>query len=455
LGQRHEAAHLGTFPQVVDLRSVDRDLRFERTVALIKCGTPVLYQPVLKVQMAIGGVDCEIVGEPDFLIHEAGSYIVRDVKMARRVEADNHPEILLQLQFYGWLYEQVFGVPPLRIEALNGQSQIVIVPPGNAVVLCELGEMVRLKRLAQSPYAAVGWTKCGACGFHDHCWPKAEAARDVALVYDVDQGLSMQLHSQGVGRISQLLDRFNATSLSELKRPWGTRMQKVGKKAGMILRRAEVLQSGRESLLQPPAIPHSDHYVMFDLEGMPPHLDELDKIYLWGMQVFGITPGEFMPAVAGFGVQGDREGWQQFLVNADSVFRQFGDIPFVHWHHYERTHINAYAERHGDPQGIAARVLNNLLDLLPITRDSILLPLSSYSLKVVEKYVGFERTQEEYGGSWSMAKYIEATETHDEEARRKLIDEVLVYNKEDLAATWAVFQWLREKASGHTSFPRG
>ena len=185
---------------------------------------------------------------------------------------------------------------------------------------------------------------------------------------------------------------------------------------------------------------------MFDLEGMPPHLDELDKIYLWGTQVFGKTKGKFMPAVSGFGDDGDRDGWKQFLTNAQSIFQQFGDIPFIHWHHYEKTHLDDYVERYGDPEGVAARVRRNLLDLLPIARDSVLLPLSSYSLKEVEKYVGFKRSQTEYGGSWSIAKYIEATETRDEDSRNKLVGEILIYNQEDLAATWAVFEWLQAKS---------
>ena len=73
-----------------------------------------------------------------------------------------------------------------------------------------------------------------------------------------------------------------------------------------------------------------------------------------------------------------------------------------------------------------------------------MLPLPSYSLKVVEEYVGFKRTQEEYGGQWSMAQYIEATEIEDEVARQKVIDEILKYNEEDLAATWAVLCWVRD-----------
>ena len=60
-------------------------------------------------------------------------------------------------------------------------------------------------------------------------------------------------------------------------------------------------------------------------------------------------------------------------------------------------------DRFGDPRGIAARGRRNLLDLLPVTQRSIALPLPSYSLKVVEKYIGFERTLEEYGGDWAMA----------------------------------------------------
>lgn len=44
----------------------------------------------------------------------------------------------------------------------------------------------------------------------------------------------------------------------------------------------------------------------------------------------------------------------------------------------------------------------------------------------------------EYGGQWAMAQYIEATEIDDEQARQKVIDEILKYNEEDLGATWAV-----------------
>jgi predicted RecB family nuclease len=90
-------------------------------------------------------------------------------------------------------------------------------------------------------------------------------------------------------------------------------------------------------------------------------------------------------------------------------------------------------------------VKSKLFDLLKATRDSMVLPLPSLSLKVVEEYIGFKRSQTEYGGDWSMAMFIEATETNDKKKRDELMAAIEKYNEEDLQATWAVFQWLRSK----------
>ena len=198
-------------------------------------------------------------------------------------------------------------------------------------------------------------------------------------------------------------------------------------------------------MIQQPSIPEHSNYVMFDLEGLPPQLDELEKIYLWGMQAFGKDQGDFLPAVAGFGEDGDQEGWNLFLENSKNVFDQYGDIPFVHWHHYERVKIDLYLERYGDRNGIAERVKKNLLDLLPITQRPVALPLPSYSLKVVEKYVGYKRTLDEVAGDWAMAKYIEAVETEDLDVRNDIMSQILDYNREDLEATWAVLRWLKSR----------
>ncbi len=445
LGQRHETNHLAAFPQVTNLRALGFDQRADATVMHVRKGTPVLYQPVLKASVTMDGVACDCVGEPDFLIREDSGYVVRDVKMVRHADDEHHPEVVLQLQLYGWLYTQVFGQPPKRLEVFNGQSELVPVPGDVDNVLGHLRSITKLKTLNNAPYQPVGWSKCTGCGFHDRCWKEAKQNSDVALIVGVDQSLAQQLHAQGTKTIKQLANQFTEATLAQYQRPWGKGRKKVGGAAGAILQSAHALLTNSETVLAKPAIPKHDNFVMFDLEGLPPQLDELGKVYLWGMQVFGKSAGDFQPAVAGFGDQGDKQGWHDFLHQADAIFQQHGDIPFVHWSPYERTQIRVYIERHGDPAGVAGRVVKNLLDLLPITRESVVLPIYSYSLKEIEKFVGFKRTQDEYGGAWSMAKYIEAVETTNESLRAELMEKILVYNQEDLAATWAVLQWLRSK----------
>ncbi len=125
---------------------------------------------------------------------------------------------------------------------------------------------------------------------------------------------------QGIETVDELLGSFDEESLSEFRRLVGTRMQRVGKKAQSIMRMARALSSGEEILIQTPTVPESPNYVMFDLEGLPPQLDEIDKIYLWGLQVLGNKPGDYISATAGFGEKGDQQGWEDFLEKAKRIF---------------------------------------------------------------------------------------------------------------------------------------
>jgi len=443
LGVRHERTHLSTFPQFVDLSDVPE--REQKTREAISKNAPVIYQGRLKAVLEEDGMRCDVVGEPDFLILTPSGYTIRDSKMARRITPEDHPEILSQLRLYGWLFEQTFKQAPSALEVHGGTGEIVQVPPVDGKITEEVKRIIATKLSAVEPYSAVGWSRCGGCAFKDHCWKKAQDDRDVAQLPSVDKNLAIALRDSGIKSFDEVLVKCNEADLAEFKRPWGTRMQKVGKKAASILREASALQSGKEIVISKPALPQHHAYVMFDLEGMPPQLQDLDKIYLWGLQVFGDKRGPYDPAVAGFGEDGEKDGWMDFLRRSEAIFQAFGDIPFVHWSHYEKTAVARYIGRFGDHDGIAARVQRNLLDLLPIAKESLALPLPSFSLKVIEKHIGFKRTQDEYGGQWSMAKYIEATETEDQKLRDSVMSEILLYNKEDLESMWAIFEWLRSR----------
>jgi predicted RecB family nuclease len=447
LAERHERTHLATLHEVADLSGGALAERERRTREAVKSGTPAIYQGVLTAKAVLDGEECGLIGAPDFLIKSGGGYIVRDSKISRRITEKDHPEIFRQLEFYGWLYHQVFGEAALLLQVHRGAGDLVDIPyEGGAAALELLREIRRLKIVTSEPYSPVGWTKCGGCGFHGRCWGQAERRHDVALVAGLDQSLARALHKEGIATVERLLSGFDESRLAEFRRPWGNGTQRVGQRAGAILRNARALFSQEEVVLQSPEIPGCANYVMFDLEGLPPQFDELEKVYLWGLGVYGDRRGPYQGVIGGFGTNGDREGWEAFLSVAQAIFTEYGDLPFVHWAPYERVRVGMYVDRFGDRDGIAGRVRANLLDLLPITQKAVVLPLPSYSLKVVEKYIGFRRTLEEADGDWAMAKYIEATETENIEQRRSLMERIRTYNEEDLEATWAVLTWLKAKA---------
>ena len=291
LGLEHERRHLTRFPDHIDLGKLPIAERAERTAELVAEGERVIYQGALRAETTLAGTEVEIVGVPDFLLPARSGYAIRDSKLARRI-VGRYRAIELQLATYGWLYEQTFGEPPVALQVHNGAGEIVDIPyEGGDEALETLERILRVRLAADEPHETVGMGKCGSCGFFERCWPPAVERRSVGLL-PWSGSLAGELERRGVETIDQLLERYDAESLAEVERPWGKGMKKVGEQAAArLLAGARALAEDRPIVLQPPAIPEHPNYVMFDLEGMPPQLDELEKIYLWGMQVFGETPG--------------------------------------------------------------------------------------------------------------------------------------------------------------------
>ena len=162
----------------------------------------------------------------------------------------------------------------------------------------------------------------------------------------------MALRDEKVDTVTQLLERYDVSTLAAAQRPWGQRMQKVGPRlAESVMAHARARITGEVQHLSPPQFPESPNYLVFDIEGMPAYLDDDEQAYLWGIQLYGEDGGDFTPALAGFHEGGDREGWFEFLDNCQIVFAAHGDLPILHWGSYEKTKINQYLDRYGDKKG--------------------------------------------------------------------------------------------------------
>jgi hypothetical protein len=221
----------------------------------------------------------------------------------------------------------------------------------------------------------------------------------VALLSTVSQGLARELAARGVRSVDELLSSFDEGSLAVVRYGDGRRRRRVGGSAGPILRSARVLSRGKEELILMARadLPDPEDCVLFDLEGMPAHLDDLEKIYLWGLKVVANGSSRYLHSAADFGPEGDRQAWEGFLRNAAGLLDDRPTRRFIHWGSYEKSRIE-------NPSVIPSEILvssraksschpersEGSHDGGPrngVTRNSIVLPIPSYSLKVVEKHL--------------------------------------------------------------------
>lgn len=89
-----------------------------------------------------------------------------------------------------------------------------------------------------------------------------------------------------------------------------------------------------------------------------------------------------------------------------------------------------------------------LFDMCKLVTECLVLPVSSYSLKVVCKHpqlVNFQWDDEDSGSQWSIVQYVNYLNTLIPAERERIKRDIITYNRDDVMATRRLEEWLREK----------
>lgn len=355
----------------------------------------------------------------------------------------------IRLQLFGWVFWKATKLVPAKLELQNKEGELALIQfDFGCSTLRRITELFCIRRLESAPYSPVGWTKCAGCNYEKTCWSEAEFKNDVALLVGVDQKLAKTLHRLGFKSINSLVENLETAALANLQKSDGEKISRVGRPAAeSIMFMAQSLAENRHIVRKQPNLPEFQKYAIIDLEGLPLHAPNSDFVFLWGMQVFGGEHSQYFCSFSSdIQQEDDRESWFHFLQHCESEFKKNGPIHFLHWHHYERVKLEKYIENYGDLKNIGRQIIESLIDLLPVTQQSVALPIPSYSLKVVEKFVGFQRQQKQYGGDWAMSRYLDYLTSTEQSERDEIKIQICLYNAEDILATNAVLTWLRSLA---------
>lgn len=422
-GNRHEeeiARTLG-FPEPA-YEVADWETGFAETLKYMEEGASGIYQAVLKDEPYLGKPDLlRRVDRPSRLGDH--SYVVGDIKSSRKVKLEQ----VMQVTFYSYLLEKVQGVLPEGgfIVLGDGSEEPFLIDDYYWTLLDLLDDIDDILSGERETFFHIRGS-CDGCPWREHCRGAAEASGDISLVYGLTQTQKRLLVPRGI----ETIEDAAAMEVKKLARVKGLGETGLSK----LKRQAESMACGEHRWLCKPEIPETRLEVYFDMESDPYSQTE----YLFGLMMVedGKKSFEYFLARS---PDMEEDAFLGFMDFMESLLDGGKDFVIYHYHHYEPKHVEKLVETYGGVR-VLKELQDRMVDLLPLVKKSVVLPLPSYSLKHVARYLGFEWRGEGASAAQSVVWYNDFLQTGEE----KWLDLVIEYNRDDLEATRVVRDWLKK-----------
>ena len=402
---------------------------FKDTEMLMADEAEVIYQAQLKNDIE------GFVGYPDFLIrNKDGMYQPADAKLSLNSKKKS---IQIQLGFY----RKLLGNDLPAIVFLGGNSTAHIGDEANSITEKFINEMRILLAKEEEPYVRYSHSKCNACPYFQHCRPGFEISEDLSLIYGIQS------------RSAQGLEKIGIKTITELAHTDYDTLPDVPYLKGSLKKKRAVLQArsylNKEVFNIAPINLPQGTWVHFDIEDNPLTTTVDNHVYLWGFLIPANGENKF-EYVWTDTEDDDEKGWINFLDKIEEYRSLYSDLILAHFSQYERTTINTYAKRYSMEQNETVKYLlgddSPLFDMQKPVLESLVLPLQSYGLKDICKHPGLVNFQWEDAGSgsqWSIVQFNRYLEEKDFKVKEQLKKEILVYNYDDVVATFRLEEWLR------------
>jgi predicted RecB family nuclease len=405
----------------------DLDAGAEATLQLLKCGTPLIYQGVLKSD--------RFVGLPDLLIKKEGEsgfgdwyYEPSEIKTSKAIK----PFHVLQVCFYAMLLEQVQQRRPevATVVLAEGLEEAVDMAEAWSVFENQLQRATAIVD-RQSPTDLAIFSGCGECVWKDVCYEEAQMRNDVTLVAGLRRAAKPDLSEAGIVTVQDLA-RADPEILQEFRG--------IGSKsAPRLVAQAGSQMTGEVKRIGKPKLPKCQMELFYDIEGEP----NLDIDYLHGLLIVAQSEEPRYRSFLADNPDDEGVAFGQFVTAVAEILERSPKAPIYHYHSYERTRISKLFERYPDQVLTKNELMDRFIDLHRVLKDSFILPVEGYGLKPVSKWLGFEYRNPKSSATQSMLWYRLWLETGD----RQYLDDSVLYNEDDCRATRLIKDWVAKRGS--------
>lgn len=438
------------------------ELGARKTLELMQQGVERIYQGVLLQSERINlsdiiasdsTIEIKLVSSPELLIKQPGVskfgnwvYVSQDIKLGKRPKLDYQ----IVAAFHAYLLEKIQEAQPetgwliLRDKppyAVNLEQRL----PQMHQVLRDYLKMV----LSQDePEVFIARQKCNLCQWYSYCLDVARSQNHLSLIPGVTPSRYQKLKELNVTTVETLAQATPEQLEVYPEFAEGVALQIIKQAESNLeskaIKRKEEFMSFEENFISGYGLDNfTEVYqnklkkfpveLYFDIEAQP----ELNLDYLHGILVIDRMSNQqkFYPFLAE--IQSQEELiWKQFL----ELVWTYPIAPIFHFCDYEPKTIKRLATMYNTPDYWWKPVLKRLIDLHAKMTETVTLPVESYALKPVAKWLGFEWRDPKANGAQSVCWYEQWLKTGD----RKLLDAIVQYNEDDCRATFHIKEWLTD-----------
>lgn len=443
-GNLHEKEYISTL-QVIEVKEMDPVKGAEETLALMKEGKSLIYQGWLEKR-----IDNIIYrGRPDLLEKRPGIsnfgdwiYVPIDIKSSSEVKT-LHKQ---QLAFYCMMLASIQGYAPDATSIINRKFEKLEVILDEKILQKtqeDIDEILAIFKGKRHPVHISSSTK--ETPWYKECLREAEELRDVSLIYKLRKDTAEALREHGIDTIEKLA----AQEIDDLPKIPGASIDTLNKAKIQAL---SLVEKRPIFIGAPESIQETDLKLYFDIEGDP----WLGAEYLFGFWVVGDPEGKY--ARIGHVTWPQDDNGKYFLYflaetpELESVmWNDFlgwlcylpSEYKVYHYANYEKAALKKLSEKHKDSDELHL-FKDQLIDLKKSVDKSVIFPLYFYSIKDIAKssFVNFKWRHAKAGGGQSIFWYEQWLETKD----RKILQDIIDYNEDDVRATEHLHLWINEAA---------
>mgnify|MGYP001799347465 FL=1 len=410
----------------------------QATYALMQQGVEHICRGKVAAVNADGSIG--YISQPDLWIKQEGNswlgdwyYAPLDIKLGKKPKQ----EYQLTAAFHAYVLSAWQGVIPLDAYLRLRERHYTIDLEKQWPTLLELLDQCETVLTSeQTPDVFISRSRCDMCVWLNHCYDVAQSQNHLSLLPGVTLNRYRHLEKLGLTSV-EALARYQPATLAqvsgfELKVAEKMVHQAQAKLSGAAIARIYV---NIDFTLSPDELPSAPIELYFDIEAAP----DKDLVYLHGILVVDTQAHTetFIPLVARE-PQDEASAWHQF----QHVVAHYPNSPIYHFCPYEAQTVRRLSERYGSIIDID-ELLSRFVDIHKRIVDAVTLPIESYALKHIARWIGFEWRDSSANGAQSICWYDNWLASKDEQ----YFNDILKYNEDDCRATFWVKRWLANFAA--------